>query len=509
MASVVVVSSLGGCLSGNDPDPQLANTETGLVRGAETSTGYKFLGIPYAAPPVGAQRWKAPAAAATWAGERDATKFGNHCPQGATFYGTASNTEDCLYLNVYRPKGDGPFPVVVWIHGGAFFLGESDGYDPSRLVAKGTVVVTLNYRLGVLGFLAHPALSAEQGGASGNYGLMDQQAALRWVKANIANFGGNPGNVTIAGQSAGGFSVMSHMVSPGSAGLFHKAIIQSGAYPFAMGQDTLAQAQAKGSNVAKAAGCTDQSLACLRAAPLASVLAGQAAVYPQGLAPHVDTKVLPMDAKKALTDGTYNKVPVMTGSTHDEWRLFVGQTELLTGAPLTAATYVPGIVAALSFPTEVATQMATGVYPLSAYPSASLALGAMGTDVVFACSGRQAARLLAARGTVYTYEFADGTAPQFLPGTLSFPSGASHNSELQYLVTTRTTLSAAQQALSDTMVGYWTEFARSGNPNAAGTSTWPAYTAAGDQYLSLAPGAVAVTTKFAADHKCAIWTPSP
>ena len=204
-------------------------TDKGPVRGSRHPTVSKYLGIPYAAPPVGDLRWRPPQAPARWQGPRDATAFANHCPQEASPFGFASDTEDCLYLNVFTPNkhAAGPGrghdkskerPVMVWLHGGGLTVGESDDYDPTRLVQQGVVVVTVNYRLGYLGFLAHPALSAESGGTgSGNYGLMDQQAALRWVQRNIGRFGGDGDNVTIFGQSAGGLSVHSHLVSPRSA----------------------------------------------------------------------------------------------------------------------------------------------------------------------------------------------------------------------------------------------------------------------------------------------------
>jgi len=211
-------------------------TETGPVRGIATGTMQEFRGIPYAEAPVGDLRWRPPQEPARWTGVLDATAFSPHCPQAATPYGTPSTTEDCLFLNVFTPDKTNEgrphlLPVMFWIHGGGLVVGESDGYDPSPLVAQGVVVVTINYRLGELGFLAHPALAAESPtGASGNYGLMDQQAALRWVQRNIRAFGGDPDNVTIFGQSAGALSVHSQLASPLAAGLFHKAIVESGAY---------------------------------------------------------------------------------------------------------------------------------------------------------------------------------------------------------------------------------------------------------------------------------------
>jgi len=207
-------------------------TDKGPITGGSSPTMNTFLGIPYAAPPVGPLRWKAPQPSAPWLKLR-ATRFANHCPQLAGSYGLASTTEDCLYLNVYAPNNAGPAkqPVMIWIHGGSNKVGLSDDYDPTDLVAQKVVVVTINYRLGVLGFLSHPALTAESPDhVSGNYGILDQQAAMAWVQRNIANFGGDPGNVTVFGESAGGLDIHTHLASPLAAGLFHRAIVESGAY---------------------------------------------------------------------------------------------------------------------------------------------------------------------------------------------------------------------------------------------------------------------------------------
>src|SRR5262249_48805903 len=232
-------------------------TDTGPVRGIATSTIQQFRGIPYAEAPVGDLRWRPPQELARWTGVLDATAFGPHCPQVASPYGIASTTEDCLFLNVFTPNKTNQgrphlLPVMFWIHGGGLVVGESDGYDPSALVAHDVVVVTINYRIGELGFLAHPALAAESPtGASGNYGLMDQHAALRWVHRNIRAFGGDPDNVTIFGQSAGALSVHSQLASPLAAGLFHKAIVESGAY--SLTQPSLAAAEAAGTAFAASA----------------------------------------------------------------------------------------------------------------------------------------------------------------------------------------------------------------------------------------------------------------
>src|ERR1700733_15064420 len=229
-APAVSASTAGRQPAGSGPAAApVGATANGAVRGLANGAADEFLGIPYAAPPVGALRWQPPQPAASWAGVRDATKFAAHCPQLASPFGLASTSEDCLFLNVFTPKAGGQHPVMVWIHGGALVTGESDDYSPAGLVADGVTVVTINYRLGALGFLAHPA-PADANGQSGDYGLMDQQAALRWVQRNIASFGGDPRDVTLFGESAGGLSTLSQVASPAARGLFAKAIAESGSY---------------------------------------------------------------------------------------------------------------------------------------------------------------------------------------------------------------------------------------------------------------------------------------
>jgi len=515
LAAVTLLAALAAC--GGSDDPGVLTTQ-GVVRGNETAASYSYLGIPYAAPPVGELRWKAPAPPAGWSGERSARSFAAHCAQPGTPFGTASTSEDCLYLNVYSPKGPGPYPVMVWIHGGAFYLGQSDGYDPAALVAQGNVVVTLNYRLGALGFMSHPALSAEQGGASGNYGLMDQQAALRWVRSNIAGFGGNASNVTIFGESAGGFSVHSHLASAGSAGLFHKAIIMSGAYALD-GQSTLAAAESVGTALA-ATPCPTQTAACLRTIPVTTLLASQSVAWPSGPIPSVDGAVLTTSVKARLQAGTHHRVPLIQGTTADEWRLFVALDELTPptmakpylGAPLNSGNYVSAITGTFPYLAAQAAGLAAGVYPLAAFGnSPSVALGALGTDLLFSCNGRLSSKLQEATANVYAYEFADRTAPAIFPG-ITFSMGAPHTSELQYLFTLagKPALSSAQQVVAADMVTKWSRFALTGNPNAAATPTaWPAFGAT-DSVLSFdAVGTSLVPdATFSTTHRCTtVWTP--
>ena len=330
------------------PGSPIVATDKGPIRGLAIDGMEVFRGIPYAAPPVGDLRWRPPQDRAPWDGVLNATQFANHCPQNPSPYGIASLTEDCLYLNVFTPSKTNEgrphlLPVMVWIHGGGLFLGESDGYDASPLVGEGVVVVTINYRLGTLGVLAHPALSAESSyGGSGNWGLMDQQAALRWVQRNIRAFGGDPENVTIFGESAGGYSVHAQLASPQAAGLFHKAIVESGAY--SLTQSSLATAEAQGNAFASTVGCTDA--ACLRALSVAAIL--QAGPRSTVFA-NIDGFVLTQSMLSAMTSGQFNQVPTIVGSNHDEWRLFIAQAEKATGTPLSASAY-PGAIAAIGIP---------------------------------------------------------------------------------------------------------------------------------------------------------------
>ena len=436
----------------------------------------------------------------------DATHFGSPCPQPASPFAPGSTNEDCLFLNVYTPAHADPGdrrPVMFWIHGGALVSGAGSIYGPAQLVARGVVVVTINYRLGALGFLAHPALSAESSsGGSGDYGLMDQQAALHWTRRNIRRFGGDPGSVTIFGESAGGLSVHSQLVSPLARGLFARAITESGAY--SMVQPTQAQANTAGTQYAAAVGCADQTAACLRGVPVATLLAREAGGY----VPNIDGRVLTESIGPALAGGRFSRVPLIEGTNHDEWRLFVAVAELTSGKPLTAAGYeaairltLPGISQAF------ADQLANVIYPLSAYGgSPSIALGALGTDAIFACNARTAIRSASGFVRAFQYEFNDEAAPPLLPA-VSFPQGAYHAAELQYLFSGVgvAPLSADQQRLSVTMTGYWTQFAKTASPNSEGAPVWPRFDAGSERFESLVPPAPTTATGFAAEHKCAVW----
>ena len=498
-------------------------TDRGPVRGVETPTVNKYLGIPYAAPPVGDLRWQPPQPAARWQGPRDATQFGSHCAQDASPFGTESASEDCLYLNVFTPNGkvaqekNGKtklkkakrLPVMVWLHGGALLVGESDDYDPARQVQQGAVVVTLNYRLGFLGFYAHPALTAESPyQASGNYGLMDQQAALRWVQRNISRFGGDRDNVTIYGQSAGGLSVHAQLASPLSAGLFDRAIAQSGAY--SPGEPSLADAESRGLLFAHNMGCGDnQTVECLRALPVETLLANQPEL-PGVIGPNIDGRVLPETTYAALDSGNFNRVPVIEGSNHDEFTIFGKlQIEDVFG-DLPPSIYPFAVPLFLS---QVGLQVNAGEvlarYPIGTQKLAQ-ALSRIGTDAVFACPARRVAQAVSKFVPTFAYEFNDPNAPQLFVPPASFPYGAYHAAEVQYLFDipdqqNAPPLTASQEQLAAAMVGYWSRFARAGDPNGAGAPQWPQYTAANDLFMSLQPPVPVVTDGFAEDHQCDFW----
>jgi para-nitrobenzyl esterase len=474
----------------------------GKIRGKKVGSVDEYLGIPYAAPPVGPLRWKAPQPLpGGWDGIRAATKFAPHCAQPKGVFGKPSTSEDCLYLNVYAPAGHraSGMPVMVWIHGGALVAGESNDYDPSALVADGVIVVTINYRLGALGFLADSALAGRKGGPSGDYGLMDQQAALRWVQANIAAFGGSRRNVTIFGESAGGQSTLLQLASPGAHGLFAKAIAESGGY--ALKPATLAKAEAAGKAFAAKVGCASNSPACLRKVPVSKVLADQGSASAD-----IDGLVLPRPLKTALTSGKFNRVPVLDGSNHDEWRLFVALA-VFGGNRVTAANYKARISSTLRVSAQIAAAIVKE-YPLKRYPSPALALSALGTDAIFSCPTLKLDQEMSVYVPTYAYEFNDEHAPAPYPSP-GFPYGATHASELQYLFTlpnsTPGLMSLPQRRLAAAMKQEWTSFAKSGVPSASGVPAWPGFNAASQTMMSLIPPKPKPETNFAAEHRCAFW----
>ncbi|MFE9132586.1 carboxylesterase/lipase family protein [Streptomyces sp. NPDC007355] len=506
LASALLLSAtgLGAVPAAAAPaaDDTTVTTRYGQVRGTAGERADDYLGIPYAAPPVGGLRWKPPAAPARWTGVRDASAPGNPCMQTDSstpwgdLAGPGTPSEDCLYLNVHTPAEPSlrDRPVMVWIHGGGFTIGSGTFYDGGELAARGdVVVVTLNYRLGAFGYLAHPGLAGESAdGISGNYGLLDQQAALRWVRQNIAAFGGDAGNVTVFGESAGGGSVCQHLVSPRATGLFDRAIAQSGCgFPL----PTQESQKRTGATWAGSLGCTD--VACLRGKPAGELLTASTSLTARWV-PNVDGRVVPLQIGDALASGRFHRVPVLQGTTADEGRLTVASTYDLAGRQLTAAGY-PVAVRAL-YGERADAILAR--YPLSDHGSPAEALGAILTDSQFACLQSRTARLMAGHTRSYQYEFADRGAMDHLDLPVGFPLGAPHGSEIRY-VFGGVSGTPAQNALASTMLGYWTNFAHTGIPYATDAPRWNQY----PKVQVLAPEAITASTTFPEDHMCDLWLP--
>lgn len=493
----------------------LVQTDAGVVRGRVGDGVREFRGLPFAAPPIGALRFAPPAAVTPWSDVRDATRFGPACPQVSRFGLTeASDEEDCLHLNVATPLAASrkARPVLVWFYGGAFVGGASNLYALDYLARQGDlVVVSSNYRLGALGFMAHPAFAAD---SNGGYALEDQRAALRWVQRNIARFGGDPRNVTIAGVSAGAFSVCAHLFTPErTAGLFHRAIIQSAGCTQPL--RSVSDATRIGLEVAKLAGCGDPAtaLTCLRAKSAHDLVAAGMQVAgrePLAFAPSVGTPALPRQGEHALRSGRFVRVPIINGGTRDEMRLYVGY-DVAAGLVINPETYGARLQAL--YGTHAPAVMAQ--YPAGEYSSAATALGTAMSDYIPAaglgnCLFLRTAGLAARWVPVYEYEFADRNAPPVIadPG---IELGAVHTAELPYQFprfsnTSRwdgPPLTAPAQQLADDMLAYWASFARTGRPAAAQRPVWRRFKSDRD-VLRLEPGTLRMIDA-GTEHRCEFW----
>jgi para-nitrobenzyl esterase len=459
-------------------------------------------------------RWRAPEPPAAWNGVRDATEFAPICPQPDWPYTIDVKDEDCLYLNVSTPElGNAPGggrSVLVWIHGGGATTGAGQDDDPTKLAAEGIVVVTINYRLGALGFLAHPGLASRLGGPSGNYGLMDQQEALRWVQRNIRRFGGDPDNITIMGESSGGLHVLARLVSRSSRGLFQRAIVLSGS--FALTQLSLAAAKTEGEAFASLAGCRDQTAQCLRDLPVDKLVEN----FPNqaGRTTIVDGKVLEESVGTALAAGRFARVPILNGTDHEEERIFVAlglavsRGTFVPVETVTADNYQERIGSVLGVPDARAAQIAAE-YPLDAYASPALAFSALLGDANFACTALQQNEWTSPHVPTFAYEFNDDLAPpRYWPPNFLDPPVARHGSELPYLFDQpqapfKGPLDPDQERLASSMRAAWANFAASGDPSTAALP-WPSFDDSA-LVMSLVPPQPQIETDFAAWHHCSFW----
>ncbi|MCA9644108.1 MAG: carboxylesterase family protein [Polyangiaceae bacterium] len=463
-------------------------TSTGPIHGEEAGELRIFRGIPYAAPPLSELRFRATTPHAIWSERLDTTQFGPGCPQnGDSVLNPVSETsEDCLTLNIWAHQNapdDALRPVMVYLHGGGFVsgAGSSPLYESTRVASQGdVVVVTLNYRLGALGFLATDEIRAENGSDSAwNNGLLDQRAALRWIQANIAAFGGDPGNVTLFGQSAGGVSVCAHLAMSESRHLFHKAILQSAGGcsdmrllegdPLPPG-GTLALAE----TFIEAANCASESspVACLRRLPVDELLRAQTEVPAnfwgnQALGPSVGGAELSAQPLEQLRQDADVAVPLLTGAMSAEMALFVFGNVVKADTD----TDYHDVAVALTGSAEKAAKLES-VYPLSQFASAREAVVVMGTEFAYACPAKHLATFMAGRGApAFNYEM------RATVGGLAGAVGPGHGLDVPFVFGTLDasnllSYDAEDRALSDAMIGFWTEFARSGAPG----SEWQAVT---------------------------------
>jgi para-nitrobenzyl esterase len=465
----------------------LVHTRSGLVRGVIEGNLRAFRGLPYAAPPVGSLRWRQPEPVVGWPGIRDASSFGPLCPQ-ITAAGNLTGDEDCLHLNVFtdRSQPDHDQPVMVFFHGGGNARGSASqpSFDKPLLATRGAIVVTAEYRLGILGQFVHPALSAEGGGSSGNYLLMDMIAALRWVRDNIGAFGGDPDRVMVFGQSAGSYETEGLLASPAAQGLFSTAGMESGSIPSGQSM-TQADMQAAHAPLAARVGCdgAPDVLACLRAVPALTLVTNQAGI-PFNLT--IEPRVLPVDPFDMIAQNGL-PVPLLIGSNSAE-----NSSAPDPNNPLTAAGYEARIRAYFDAIGPGISDQVLALYPVTNYPTPWDALIDMGSDYDVTCETRTFA-MAAARSHrqpvwryLFTHRFENDPDLSIL--------GPFHRAELFFVFGTLPVATDsdtayvptdAEVALSNQMMDYWVRFAAHGNPNGLGAVHWRRYNDESEPILRL------------------------
>lgn len=480
----------------NDEDPDLLiSTRYGKVKGIREKGCIRFMGIPYAAPPKGHLRWKAPVPPVPWKGIKDASKPCSACPQQPVAYAkVSSDNEDCLFLNINSPLSkENLKPVMVWIHGDGS-IGSGDLFDPAKLVETGNViVVTINYRLGIFGGFGYPRLKN-----SGAFGLLDQQAALKWIRENIKTFGGDPNNITLFGVSYGALSVSAQLISPASASLFQKAILQSG---FAL-MDLPAEAMYPGMGAMPWFGWRDQEEIKQLGKEMAKKLKSSnleelKKIGVRELLPYLSifqlypyhSEAIPLSPEEAFKSGRFHRVPMITGNTRDEHRTFVSLFRLLSGNEISAEGYTTLIEKAFGRSAARIKEQ----YPVSAYSSPALAWATLLTDRMWAKSTYRLNMYLSRFTKVYAYEFNDQHAPSDLSFPESLPAGAFHSAETNYVFPNASFLKQLtddQLRLSDRMIRYWSNFAWQGDPNGNPMPDWKTFNAEENRpfVLPLEPG---------------------
>lgn len=495
--------------------PLSVATTSGHITGKDVGATRQFLGIRYAQPPTGERRWTLPQAVDARDAQVDATRPGAPCEQSAPTPGLPTPSEDCLFLNVTTPRSATPgtrLPVMVWWHGGGYTTGTGAAYDAQRLADTGDVmVVTVNYRLGIFGYLGLPGL---RGG--GDFGFADQLESLHWVQRNAAAFGGDPDNVTVFGESAGGMSTCAALTSPSARGLIDKAIISSGscALDFPAGAfypgvpqerpyTSATDSAATGVDAARALGCQGSAgLDCLRSLPVARLLT-QNENFSNVLA--YGTPLLPRDPRQAVADGDTLRVPLISGGNRDENDAFTAGALAADPTAYTAASYPSDLRAAYG---DRADDVATR-YPLAHFASAPAALARTFTDAGWACPTVRSNRLYAQHAPVYSYEFADQTGPNVSgASSAQIPTAAFHANDLPYVfdLNGRDLVPRdPQAALSRSMIEYWTSFARTGTPTATGAPEWPRTTSGSAPVLGFTSSGVRIVDH-SADHQCGFWS---
>jgi para-nitrobenzyl esterase len=487
---------------------QPVTVDTGLVEGTVENGLRIYRGIPYAAPPVGNLRWRPPQPAAPWPGVRAATEYGRACMQtNAAISNLPAPSEDCLFVNVWTPAAATErLPVMVWIHGGGFVAGTpaEQLYHGEWLAKKGVIVVSIGYRLGVFGFLAHPGLSAEsEHRVSGNYGLLDMIAGLRWVQKNIAAFGGDPGRVTIFGESAGGIAVSQLAVSPLAKGLFHRAISESGGSfgPVGAGAGGPGENMQGVATAEKDGASWGTSIGASTVSELRTIAAEKiqaAAQRRRGIGwPITDGWVIPDDQYRLYEAGKYHDVPVLIGYNSDEGASF--------GPPPSQQAYVDGVRQRYG---QFADRL-LAAYPGGSTPAARKTARDLTRDTAFGWHTWTWGRLQHKTGTSKVFLYYFDEHPDYPSDSPRAGFGSAHASELPYVFRqlrehNRPAATPVDEAMSDLLRTYWTNFAKTGDPNGGGLPQWPAFTNAAPQMLQIKSGATDAIPVVSADGLAAL-----